>query len=225
MTQPQDPLRQRPQDPPRTDPPDAPRPRPRPAPSARPQSFDDAALAYLDPLYGMALKLTRNPTRAEDLVQDAYTKAFRHWALFEEGTNLKAWLFKILTNTFLNDIKKRGREGVSVDYDAVEDFHLGAAAVTAPDTVRGERSVEEFLHEVVDENITVALDDLREPFRSVLLLVDVEEFSYQEAADILGVQIGTIRSRLFRARAFLAERLESYAIETGILPKRDVPGP
>jgi RNA polymerase sigma-70 factor (ECF subfamily) len=199
-----------------SDPPGLPVPAP---PAERPRSFDDAALVYLDPLYGMALRLTRNPARAEDLVQEAFMKAFRHWTLFEEGTNLKAWLFKILTNTFLNDFKKRRREGVSVDYDAVEDFHLGAAVSDAPDVVRGERTMEEFLHEVVDEHVKDALDDLREPFRTVFLLVDVEEFSYQEAADILGVAIGTVRSRLFRARAFLATRLEAYAIEMGVLPR------
>ena len=166
----------------------------------------------------MAMRLTRNPTRAEDLVQETFVKALRHWALFEEGTNLKAWLFKILTNTFLNDLKKRGREGVSLDYDAVSEFHLGTAVVSAPEIVRGERSVDDFLHDVVDQSVKAAVDDLREPFRTIFLLVDVEEFSYQEAADILGISIGTVRSRLFRARAFLAGRLEVYAVKTGVLP-------
>ncbi len=193
----------------------------RPAPARpRPPSFDSAALAYLDPLYGMAFRLTRNHALAEDLVQETYVKAFRHWALFTEGTNLKAWLFKILTNTFLNDIKKRGRQGISVDYDTVEEFLLGTSVSDAPAAVRGDRTVDDFLHEVVDQHVKAALDDLREPFRSALLLVDLEEFSYQEAADILGISIGTVRSRLFRGRAFLAGRLEDYAVEAGVLPPR-----
>jgi RNA polymerase sigma-70 factor (ECF subfamily) len=192
--------------------------RPVPPPARRPESFDAAALQYLDPLYGMAMRLTRNPARAQDLVQDTYVKAFRHWAKFEEGTNLKAWLFTILTNTFLNDIKKHRHDLRAVDYDEVEEFLLGAAVMDTDPVVRGERSVDAFLAEVVDQNVKRAIDDLREPFRTVFLLVDLEEFSYQEAADILGVQIGTIRSRLFRGRAFLAERLRAYAIESGVLP-------
>jgi RNA polymerase sigma-70 factor (ECF subfamily) len=192
--------------------------RPTPTDGVRPESFDTAALQYIDPLYGMAMRLTRNPARAQDLVQDTYVKAFRHWSKFEEGTNLKAWLFKILTNTFLNDIKKHKPETRAMAYEDVEEFHLGAAVMDAEPVVRGTRTIDAFLVEVVDQNVKGAIDDLREPFRTVFLLVDLEEFSYQEAADILGVQIGTIRSRLFRARAFLAERLREYAIEHGLLP-------
>lgn len=183
----------------------------------RPPSFDEAALRYLDPLYGMALRLTRNPTRAEDLVQDTYVKAFRHWALFQEGTNLKAWLFKILTNTFFNDYKKKTREGATVDYDEVQDFSLALAAPEESEEIdRGGMPLDAYLKEVMDEEVLRALDELREPFRSAVILVDIEEFSYQDAADILGTQIGTVRSRLFRGRAFLMERLRDYAREQGI---------
>lgn len=188
-----------------------------PAPRPRPSSFDEAALRYLDPLYGMALRLTRNPTRAEDLVQDTFVKAFRHWALFQEGTNLKAWLFKILTNTFFNDYKKKSREGATVDFDEVQDYSLALAAPEEPVAVeRGELPLDKYLKDVMDEEVLEALDELREPFRSVVILVDIEEFSYQDAADILGTQIGTVRSRLFRGRAFLMERLREFAREQGI---------
>ncbi len=189
----------------------------RPASGPRPASFDEAALRYLDPLYGMALRLTRNPTRAEDLVQDTYVKAFRHWALFQDGTNLKAWLFKILTNTFFNDYKKKSREGVVVDFDDVQDHSLALAAPEESGEVdRGALPLDRYLREVMDEEVLRALDELREPFRSAVILVDIEEFSYQDAADILGTQIGTVRSRLFRGRAFLMERLRDYAREHGI---------
>ncbi len=198
-----------------SDPPETVRPTPSPGP--RPESFDAAALQYLDPLYGMAMRLTRNPVRAQDLVQDTYVKAFRHWQKFEPGTNLKAWLFKILTNTFLNDIKKHRHDARAVDFDEVEEFTLGAALRDDDPNVRGDRTMEQFLADVVDQHVKSAIDDLREPFRTAFLLVDLEEFSYQEAADILGVQIGTIRSRLFRGRAFLSERLRTYAIESGVV--------
>ncbi len=194
-------------------------------PGPRPPSFDEAAIGYLDPLYGMALRLTRNPARAGDLVQDTFVKALRHWALFQEGTNLKAWLFKILTNTFFNDYKKRTREGPTVDFDEVQDYSLALAAPAEPAEVdRGGLPLAIYLREVMDETVLQALEELREPFRSAVLLVDIEEFSYQDAADILGTRIGTVRSRLFRGRMFLMDRLREYAREQGIGLSGQPPG-
>jgi RNA polymerase sigma-70 factor (ECF subfamily) len=163
--------------------------------------FTTEALSYVDSLYGTALRLTRRPADAEDLVQDTYLKAFRASAQFERGTNLKAWLFTILHNTFLNMKRHDGRNPVSVDSEAVEGAESSRTGGQQYDP-------EELLSRAtLDADLQVALDELPEIFRQAVWLRDVEEFSYAEIARMLGVPIGTVMSRISRGRRMLYERL------------------
>jgi RNA polymerase sigma-70 factor, ECF subfamily len=161
--------------------------------------FARDALAYVDSLYGTALRLTRRPADAEDLVQETYLKAFRASAQFERGTNLKAWLFTILHNTFRNMRRHDVRSPVDVDSETVEH---------AADLVAQDQTPEQLLtRETLDADLQAALDALPEAFRQAVWLRDVEEFSYAEIARIVGVPIGTVMSRISRGRKLLYERL------------------
>ena len=162
-------------------------------------AFAREALSYIDSLYGTALRLTRRPADAEDLVQDTYLKAFRASAQFERGTNLKAWLFTILHNTFRNMRRHDGRNPIEVDSDVVEQ---------AEDLAAQDHSPEQLLtRATLDADLQAALDALPEAFRQAVWLRDVEEFSYAEIADMLQVPIGTVMSRISRGRRMLYERL------------------
>jgi len=162
-------------------------------------SFEDDALALIDRLYSTALRLTRNDADAQDLVQDTYLKAFRSAAQFRSGTNLRAWMFTILHNTFLNQRRDRGREPVEADSDVVE---------RAADTAEGPATPEEvLLRTTLDADLQAALDALPEAFREAVWLRDVEQFSYDDIARIVGVPIGTVMSRISRGRRLLHERL------------------
>jgi len=162
-------------------------------------AFADEALSYLDGLYGTALRLTRKAQDAEDLVQDTYLKAFRASRQFERGTNLKAWLFTILHNTFRNIRRHDGRNPVDVDSDTVEQ---------AADTSGDQRTPEQLLSRAtLDADLQAALDELPEAFRQAVWLRDVEEFSYAEIATIVDVPIGTVMSRISRGRKILHDRL------------------
>jgi RNA polymerase sigma-70 factor (ECF subfamily) len=175
-----------------------PTPAGRPAPGAD-DPFTTEALSYVDSLYGTALRLTRRPADAEDLVQDTYLKAFRASDQFERGTNLKAWLFTILHNTFRNMRRHDGRNPVDVDSETVEQ---------AVDTSGAQQSPEQLLtRATLDADLKVALDDLPGPFRQAVWLRDVEEFTYAEIAQMVGVPIGTVMSRISRGRRMLFERL------------------
>lgn len=175
--------------------------RPIPPPAADPghESFEDQALALIDRLYSTALRLTRNPADAEDLVQDTYLKAFRAAAQFRPGTNMRAWLFTILHNTFLNARRDEGRSPIDADSEAVEQaVDLASAAETPEDAlVRG----------AMDADVKAALDALPDAFREAVWLRDVEQFSYDEIARIVGVPIGTVMSRISRGRRLLHDRL------------------
>jgi RNA polymerase sigma-70 factor (ECF subfamily) len=161
--------------------------------------FAREALSHVDSLYGTALRLTRRPADAEDLVQETYLKAFRAEAQFERGTNLKAWLFTILHNTFRNQRRHDVRNPVDVDSETVEQ---------AADLVAQEHTPEQLLtRETLDADLQAALDALPEAFRQAVWLRDVEEFSYAEIARIVGVPIGTVMSRISRGRKLLYERL------------------
>jgi RNA polymerase sigma-70 factor (ECF subfamily) len=163
--------------------------------------FVQAALSHIDSLYGTALRLTRRAADAEDLVQDTYLKAFRSAHQFERGTNLKAWLFTILHNTFRNIRRHDGRNPVDVDSDAVE-----RAAGEGP----GDQSPEQILsRQTLDADLQAALDALPEPFRQAVWLRDVEELSYAEMAQVLDVPIGTVMSRISRGRRALSEGLRA----------------
>lgn len=176
--------------------------------------FERDVLPLLPGLYSAALRMTRNPADAEDLVQEAYLRAYRGFAGFEEGTNLKAWMYRILTNTFINSYRKKQREPVTVQDDDVEDWYLfdriGAAGVEAS-------AESEVLEKLPDEDVQRALEALPEGFRLAVLLADVEGFSYKEIAEILAIPIGTVMSRLHRGRRALEKALWETVRERGLV--------
>ena len=181
--------------------------------AARAARFEAEALPYLDQIYGAALRMTRNRADAEDLVQDTYAKAFGSFHQYRPGTNLKAWLYRILTNTFINSYRKKQREPLQSDADTVEDWQLHRAA--SHDSV-GLPSAENLaLDALPDSDIKDALGQLTEDRRLAVYLADVEGFSYKEIAEIMDTPIGTVMSRLHRGRRQLRELLADYAREYG----------
>ena len=178
--------------------------------------FERDALPYLDQLYGAALRMTRNPSDAEDLVQETFAKAFAAFHQYRDGTNLKAWLYRILTNTFINTYRKKQREPQQAMSEDVEDWQLARAA---EHTSTGLRSAEaEALDRLPDSDIKDALNELSDDFRLAVYLADVEGFAYKEIADIMETPIGTVMSRLHRGRKQLRTLLEDYAIDRGLIP-------
>ena len=178
------------------------------------ERFERDVLPLLPNLYSAALRLTRNPSDAEDLVQEAYLRAFRGFSGFEEGTNLRAWMYRILTNTFINTYRKKQREPVTVQEDDLEDWYLYDKL--------GETGVEpsaeaEVLRRMPDEDVQRALEDLPEGFRLAVLLADVEGFAYKEIAEILDIPIGTVMSRLHRGRRALEKALWEKVRERGLV--------
>jgi RNA polymerase sigma-70 factor (ECF subfamily) len=179
------------------------------------ERFDRDVLPLLPSLYGAALRMTRNPADAEDLVQETTLRAYRGFASFEEGTNLKAWLYRILTNSFINTYRKKQREPKTVDGpDDLDEWflfdRLGAQSV--------ERSAEDdVLERIPDADVKAALESIPENFRMAVLLADVEGFSYKEIAEITDVPIGTVMSRLHRGRKALEKALYGVAKERGLV--------
>jgi len=163
------------------------------------ETFAQEALSYVDSLYGTALRLTRHVPDAEDLVQDTYLKAFRAEAQFQRGTNLKAWLFTILHNTFRNRRRDAGRSPIDVDSEVVEQAMERGAQDRTPEALLARATL--------DADLQSALDALPDAFRQAVWLRDVEEFSYAEIAAIVGVPIGTVMSRISRGRRMLHEKL------------------
>jgi len=178
--------------------------------------FEREALPYLDQLYGAALRMTRNPADAEDLVQQTFLRAYQGFEGFREGTNLKAWLFKILQNTFISIYRKQQREPQTVPADESEEFSLFDRLAVAT-----EGADVEVLKRLPDAEVKAALDGVPEQFRTAVLLADVEGFSYQEIADITGVPIGTVMSRLNRGRKALQKALWDYARAHGLVDEEE----
>ncbi len=176
--------------------------------------FEEQALSYMDQLYAAALRMTRNPSDAQDLVQETFVKAYAAFGQFKQGTNLKAWLYRILTNTFINTYRRKQREPYQNTIDDLEDWQLGGATST---TALSARSAEaEAIDHLPDSDVKNALQAIPEDFRLAVYLADVEGFSYQEIADIMKTPIGTVMSRLHRGRRMLRELLTDYARERGL---------
>ena len=177
--------------------------------------FEKAAMPYVDSLYNTAYRMTRNSEDAEDLVQETYLKAYKYYDKFEEGTNLKAWLFKILKNTFINNYRKRKLEPRSVDFAEIEDSF---ERIVRRDNAENAGDPEaEYFHGVLDDDVKRALDSLPYDYRMVVILADLEDFSYKEIAEILDCPVGTVMSRLYRGRKLLEKALLRYARQHGYI--------
>ncbi|MDQ0825187.1 RNA polymerase sigma-70 factor (ECF subfamily) [Arthrobacter sp. B2I5] len=181
--------------------------------------FERDAMQYVDQLYSAAMRMARNPSDAEDLVQEAYTKAFSAFHQYKPGTNLKAWLYRILTNTYINLYRKRQREPLQSNSDSIEDWQLARAE---SHTSSGLRSAEaEALDHLPDSDVKRALQDIPEEFRLAVYFADVEGFAYKEISDIMNTPIGTVMSRLHRGRRMLRDMLAEYAAERGFKTAAD----
>ncbi|WP_115868047.1 sigma-70 family RNA polymerase sigma factor [Marinoscillum furvescens] len=173
--------------------------------------FDNEFLPHLDAMYNFAYRLTFDQDDAKDLVQDTYMKAYRFINSFQQGTNAKAWLYRILKNSFINDFRKKSKEPGKVDYQEVENFYNS-------DNVDESKTVDlriDTVKDMIGDEVTNALNSLAVDFRTVIILCDLEGFTYEEMAKILDIPIGTVRSRLHRARNLLKEKLKSYAETMG----------
>ena len=176
--------------------------------------FTEQTMPFMDQLYAAALRMTRNPADAADLVQELYVRAFAGFAGFEQGTNLKAWLYRILTNTYINQYRKNQRVPLQANLDELEDWQLGdAESLTQARTTRSAEA--EAIDHLPDSDVKAALQAIPEDFRLAVYFADVEGFSYQEIAEIMKTPVGTVMSRLHRGRRLLRELLADYARERG----------
>jgi RNA polymerase sigma-70 factor (ECF subfamily) len=191
----------------------------------RPDAFEEEALSFLDALYRTALRMTKDPDEAADLVQETYIRALRFRHQFAAGTNLKAWLFRILTNTFINLYRRKAARPQFTDVDGLDEFVLYNRMAELRSPSSGTDPEREVLDGLMDAEVKQALDDLPEHFRTAVILADIEGFSYKEIAGILHIPIGTVMSRLHRGRRFLQRRLYEHAKQHGIKATRGVPAP
>jgi RNA polymerase sigma-70 factor (ECF subfamily) len=184
---------------------------------ADPATFADQAMEFMGPLYSAALRMTRNAADAEDLVQETYLRAYRGFGGFEQGTNLKAWLYRILTNTYINSYRAKKRRPEESDLEDVEDLYLYRRLSSADVEKLGRSAEDELFDLFTDDEVKAALESLPEQFRMAVLLADIEGFSYKEIADILDIPIGTVMSRLHRGRRGLQKRLWEFATREGLI--------
>lgn len=174
------------------------------------QSFEREALVHLDSLYRVALRLTGNPSESDDLVQETMLKAYRAWHQFQQGTNAKGWLLTILRHAFINEYRRRRRHPETVDLDTIEPYSVF-------EELQDEDPQGTFFDRIVDDEVLRAIDQLPEQFRETVVLSDVEGLSYEEIARMLDVPVGTVKSRLFRARRLLQQKLYAYAVGMGYI--------
>ena len=185
---------------------------PKPTQTEKRQSFEREAVPHMDALYRTALRMTKDDNDAEDLVQETMVKAYRFWDKFETGSNCRAWLFKIMTNIFINDYRSKSRTPVSVDVEDIDENYLYGQLATQSDVDNPEKQL---FAKVFDEDVKKAIEELPEDFRLVVVLSFIEGFAYQEIADILDLQLGTVKSRLHRGRKLLQKQLWDYAVRNG----------
>ncbi len=177
--------------------------------------FEAAAMPFVDSLYNTAFRMTRNAEDAEDLVQESYLKAYKYYDKFQEGTNFKAWLFKILKNTFINSYRRRQARPPQNDFAEIEESFETQVSEEVKRRIKSPE--EELLEDVLDEDVQRALDDLPTDYRMAVVLADLEGFSYKEIAEILELPVGTVMSRLYRGRKLLEESMLRYARDHGYL--------
>ncbi len=181
-------------------------------------TFAESAMPLMDQLYSAAMRMTRNAADAEDLVQETYMKAYRAYDRFEEGTNLKAWMYRILTNSYINRYRSKQRRPDESDIADVEDMYLYRRLGGEQSSSLGTSAEEAFLSSVTDETVKAAIEAIPENFRIAVLLADVEGFAYKEIAEILEIPIGTVMSRIHRGRKALEKQLHDLAEERNLLP-------
>jgi RNA polymerase sigma-70 factor, ECF subfamily len=184
-------------------------------------TFAEQAMPFMDGLYSAGLRMTRNPSDAEDLVQETYLKAYRAFHTFQEGTNLKAWLYRILTNTYINQYRAKKRRPDETDLEEVEDLYLYRRLGGLEGATVGRSAEEELLEHLTSEEVKEAIESLPEQFRMAVLLADVEGFAYKEIAEILDIPIGTVMSRLHRGRKAMQKQLYEYGQRHGLVPRAD----
>jgi RNA polymerase sigma-70 factor (ECF subfamily) len=175
--------------------------------------FLDEAIPHMDSLYSFARRLTSNPDDADDLLQDTYLKAYRFWDKYEKGTNIRAWLFRIMKNSFINRYRKETKEPETIDFDEIQDFYTKAKDTVDDNDDLGKK----IFSGLLDDDVTRALDSLSPDFKTVVILCDIEGYTYEEIAEFIDTPIGTVRSRLHRGRKLLQSKLFKYAKEKGYL--------
>ncbi len=180
------------------------------------REFEKEAVPHMDAVYNFALRMTGDEDDADDLVQETFLKAFRFFDKFEKGTNCKAWLFRILKNSYINDYRKQTKEPDKVDYEDVQNFYENIKS----DQVEMRHYEQDAFTNLLDDEISSAITDLPEDFRTVIILSDIEGFTYEEIADFVDIPVGTVRSRLHRARKMLYAQLYDYAKDKGFVAKK-----
>jgi RNA polymerase sigma-70 factor, ECF subfamily len=179
------------------------------------RAFEREALPHTELLYNYALRMTNNPADADDLLQETFLKAYRFWDKYEQGTNIRAWLFRIMKNSYINRYRKETKEPATVEYQEVENFYPSIRdGSAAPSDLQ-----ENMIGNLLDDDVASAVADLPEDFRTVVILCDIEGLSYEEIAEFVDIPLGTVRSRLHRGRKLLRDRLTDYARKKGYVSK------